>query len=150
MGSLVDELRHEETRNAGMSGAVSELVASVDLMRRGFHVFRALSATAPSDLLVYRGHPNKYRMIDVMRVQVRTARVNGRIISFPLKSTDRGAFDLLALVADDNPVYYLPMLPGSPRCPYGINITQLELLRSWGILHGAGWQGMRPNLEASP
>jgi hypothetical protein len=149
LASLIDPERSSRSTGNATSGAVSELIASADLMRRGYHVFRALSPSCPSDLLVYRYDPDMWRMVEALRVQVRTAWLNGEVIYFRLKESDRGKFDVLALVLNDDRVFYIPMIPGSSACPYGINAGHLQMLRSWGVLRGAGWQGMRPNLQES-
>lgn len=150
MASLTDPERSSRSTGNATVGAVSELVACADLMRRGYHVFRALSPSCPSDLLVYRYDPDRWRMVDALRIQVRTAWTSGEAIHFRLKESDRGKFDVLALVLHDDRVYYAPMIPGSTACPYGINIGHLQMLRSWGVLRGEGWQGMRPNLQDQP
>lgn len=51
--SLIDGIRQQEALMAGAAGAIGELVAATDLMRRGYHVFRAMSPVSPCDLLVY-------------------------------------------------------------------------------------------------
>jgi hypothetical protein len=53
--------------NAGDAGALAELVVTVDLMRRGWHVFRAVSPASPCDLVIVRG-------ATIRRVEVRMAR----------------------------------------------------------------------------
>lgn len=40
---------------AGTQGAVSEMMAAVDLLRRGYEVFRALSPNAGCDLIALKG-----------------------------------------------------------------------------------------------
>jgi hypothetical protein len=129
------------------TGAVGELIASADLLQRGFHVFRALSPSCPCDLLAYRltDSPPFYR------VQVRTARLDrvasgAGTLNFRLKESDAGKFDLLALVVENRDVYYVPMLPDGPECPHAIPSFQLSTLRRWGVLQGLRYQGIRPNL----
>lgn len=61
--------RHFKPQRLGLPsatvGAVGEMVAAVDLMKRGYEVFRALSAACSSDLIALRdGVP--------LRIEVRT------------------------------------------------------------------------------
>jgi len=51
--------------NTGVVGAIGELRVSVDLLQKGCSVFRAVSSSAPCDLLVLRG-------TDFYHVEVRT------------------------------------------------------------------------------
>lgn len=44
----------KNTRNKVIRGAASELVAATHLMRQGYHVFRALSASCPVDMVAWR------------------------------------------------------------------------------------------------
>lgn len=53
--------------NPGDSGALAELIVTADLMRRGWHVFRAVSPASPCDLVIVRGST-------IRRVEVKTAR----------------------------------------------------------------------------
>lgn len=50
----------------GTVGAVGELAATIDLVRRGYEVFRAISPSSSCDLLVLKGGR-------VLRIEVRTA-----------------------------------------------------------------------------
>lgn len=77
-------------------GAIGELRVSVDLMSRGFSVFRALSPTCPADLVALRGGICKL-------VEVKTVTENGGQISRPM--TKGGQFDVLAMVLPDRIVY---------------------------------------------
>jgi len=56
MSSLIDasQAPNIPRLSSGTTGAISELVAAADLMRHGYHVFRALSPNCPSDLVIYR------------------------------------------------------------------------------------------------
>ena len=101
--------------NTGRVGAVSELVACADLMRRGFHVFRSQSPTCPCDLIVYK---NAGRLI---RVEVRTATIHptSGMLSFALDSSDNGRADVYALVVE-NVTGYLPERIIAPDFPFSI------------------------------
>jgi hypothetical protein len=47
-------------------GAASELIASVHLLRQGYHVYRSMAGTAPFDLVAYRDGV-------LLRVEVKSA-----------------------------------------------------------------------------
>lgn len=82
------------------AGSISELRTAVDLMKRGYEVFRAVDASASCDLLILKDQKT-------LRVQVKTSHrlANGRIFQEGLK----GNFDVLALVLPDK-VLYIPDL----------------------------------------
>lgn len=134
----------------GTIGAIGELLASADLMRRGYHVFRALSPACPCDLLAYRASPAGTIIDPILRIQVRTARLvapTGMLV-FPLDEHDKGTFDVLALAVEGDGVYYVPAFTDAPTCPHPISTAQLERLHRWGILRGADhWQGLKPNVQ---
>ena len=72
-------------------GAVHELLVSVDLMRRGFYVFRALSPAGPCDLVAIAKD-------EMYRIEVTTGvRTLAGTLSFRKKS-DRYLYDFLAVV----------------------------------------------------
>lgn len=85
------------------AGAASELRAAADLMLRGFHVFRAMSPSCPCDLVVWR--PSG----PVIRVEVKTARVNSvtGVISF--QKALRNIFDAICHVTPDEVIYEPPI-----------------------------------------
>jgi hypothetical protein len=76
------------------TGAVSELLASADLLRRGYDVFRAVSPQCPCDLVAMRDGV-------CLRVEVRTGTpyLATGTVGVPLRETDR--FDVLAVVVAD-------------------------------------------------
>jgi hypothetical protein len=87
----------------GTVGALHELVVSTELMRRGWHVFRALSPSCPCDLVVYRANSS------MIRVEVRTGhrKVGGGTYS-PLTKKDIGRHDVLAIVTHDGEISFCP------------------------------------------
>ena len=87
---------------SGTVGAISELRAATDLMRRGYHVFRAISPTSPSDLAILKDG-------QLILIEVRTAYWNRARTSrtYP-KALMRS--DAFALVIGDEPVHYEPPL----------------------------------------
>jgi len=84
--------------SSGTVGAINELRASVDLLRRGYSVFRALSPACPCDLVLLRNG-------DVFRVEVTTGHnsSNGRLY-YPKK--DPQLYDILAVVTSDSIIYF--------------------------------------------
>ncbi len=79
-------------------GAINELRVSVDLLRRGYSVFRALSPSCPCDLVLLKDG-------DVFRVEVTTGHnsSNGRLY-YPKK--DPQLYDILAIVTSDSIIYF--------------------------------------------
>lgn len=84
-------------------GAVSELSVCVDLMKRGFHTFRALSAHCPCDLMIFKTNG------PTLRVEVKSGTISadGRRAYVP-PTNDQ--FDVLALVYPDGVIEYRPPL----------------------------------------
>ena len=90
--------------NQGTSGAVSELIACVDLMRRGYHVFRAQSPACPCDLVIMKG-------AHVQRVEVRTGNVNlNGTINYAKHRLEYHEYDILAVVIRGKDIMYIPDL----------------------------------------
>jgi hypothetical protein len=85
-------------QQSACTGAASELLVSVALMRQGYYVFRALDQYAPVDLLAM--HPETR---EVKRVQVKTGRrVRGQVTHKPCSND---AHDLLVVVIGDEIVF---------------------------------------------
>jgi PD-(D/E)XK endonuclease len=87
----------------GTYGALNELIVSVDLINRQFHVFRALSPNAPFDLAVYKD--GKLLRIEVTKGQ---KSASTGTISFPAHVKDK--YDVLAIVFHDNTILYEPSI----------------------------------------
>lgn len=90
-----------------LHGDISELVVSLDLMRRGFHVYRAMGGAAPVDLLAYRlGGP-------IIRVECKTARENahGKPMVKDMDLDDLHHADHVAFVTHAGAIRYWPELP---------------------------------------
>ena len=87
------------------TGAIHELLICVDLMWRGYHVFRAQSPCCPCDVIA---------MIDgdTYKVEVTTGKktMDGRC-SYPRKN-ERYDFDILAVVFRDGDIAYFLNTPG--------------------------------------
>ena len=80
-------------------GAAGELSVSLDLMRRGWDVFRALSPCASCDLVAVRGNVT-------LRVEVKCASVDKDMKAQIAVGRQLGKFDVLAVVSGDGSVYY--------------------------------------------
>lgn len=91
---------------AGDVGALSEMMACADLIRRGFHVFRAVSPSAPCDLVAV-SEAGTYR------VEVKTAgrRANGRVSKPKIAPAVRVRYDVVAYVVHDGEIVYEPEWP---------------------------------------
>lgn len=88
--------------SAGTVGAVHELVVAVDLMRRGYPTFRAMSPASPCDLIFIKGE-------EIKRVEVRTSRktpTGG--LEIRVSPKDAGRYDHYAFVSHDNEIVYVP------------------------------------------
>ena len=78
-------------------GAIAELIVAVDLLRRGYSVFRALSPSCNCDLAVLKNH-------SLCRVEVKSAYLTVRgELSYP--KCDASKFDVIALVRNSQIVY---------------------------------------------
>lgn len=97
--------------STGSTGAVSELMAAIDLTQHGFAVFRALSPASPCDLIALRG-------ADTLRVEVRSGTLYpaSGIVRFGMGPRDAGRQDIFAVVAASGISYFLPdgRTPWSP------------------------------------
>lgn len=90
--------------NHTITGSVSELVVSVDLMRKGYHVFRSMSPHSPCDLVVMKSGV-------VQRIEVRTGTVNlDGTYTYPKHELEKHQYDVLAVVIRGNEVIYTPGL----------------------------------------
>jgi predicted nucleic acid-binding Zn ribbon protein len=83
----------------GTIGALHELVVSAELMRKGFHVFRAQSPSCPCDLIAMNQG-------DILRIEVTTGTyfMNGKT-GFPPRK-DEHKFDILAIVFHDGKILW--------------------------------------------
>jgi hypothetical protein len=87
----------------GTLGALSELLASTDLLAQGFEVFRALSPACSCDLIACRGGLT-------LRIEVRTGQCHKSRIHFARGPGDR--CDHYCVVLHDGRLFYDPPLPG--------------------------------------
>ncbi len=86
---------------AGTVGAIHELLACADLLRKGFDVFRALSPSSSCDAAIIANGK-------LYRIEVTTGcfSASGKI-QHPLK---RNGFDILAIVFKSGEIQYVPSL----------------------------------------
>lgn len=89
--------------NSGNRGAVSELIASADLIQKGFEVFRSVSPTTSCDLIALRNGI-------LFRIEVRTAYRNKVGNLMYAKNQKPGRMDIYAAVCGYE-VIYIPPLP---------------------------------------
>jgi hypothetical protein len=87
----------------GTRGAMSELRVCVDLMARGFHVYRAMSPSCPSDLVVWKERGR------AIRIEVKTARKNMATGNIAYQSSKRNVFEVICYVAFDELIYIPPV-----------------------------------------
>lgn len=86
---------------SGTAGAMCELLVACDLLKRGYHVFRAVSPSCPCDLLVMREGLSA-------RVEVRkvTRRIDGGFPTGVGNTKERSRFDVLARVESNGTIHY--------------------------------------------
>lgn len=86
----------------GTVGAIAELAVSVDLLSRGYEVFRALSPHCSCDLAINLGG----RLI---RVEVRTGRLNSTGgLTYGKFERDMGRQDIYAVRTKEGEITYFP------------------------------------------
>jgi len=87
------------------TGAISELLVCIDLIRRSYYVFRSLTSNCPCDLLAMKDGK-------VLKIEVKTAsksKVTGKILP-DFTKLPWHEFDVFAAVIDGE-VQYIPELP---------------------------------------
>lgn len=94
--------------SSGKRGALSELLVSADLIERGYDVFRAVSQSAPCDLVAMRGD-------NIFRIEVRTSNKKAEGLMCSILERDYGRADVFAIVARGGSITYYPeIMPGIP------------------------------------
>ena len=84
----------------GTVGAISELIVTVDMLKRGFEVFRAVSAHCSCDLAALKDGK-------LLRIEVKTSyRTKNTIV----RENDEHKADILALVLRGCEIVYKPAL----------------------------------------
>jgi hypothetical protein len=113
--------------STGTTGAIAEMVVCVDLLRRGWAAFRAVSPSCPCDVIAMRDS-------QVHRIEVRTGHREGprRSVAVPLREADRGRFDILAVILGGQVMYLPDFVDVGPTFP--IAETPLRRLVEWGVV----------------
>ena len=88
----------------GTTGAISELRVAIDLMSKGYNVFRALSPNSPCDLAILKDK-------QLLRIEVRTSHLTKSGIPYRSKG-DGSLADIWAWVTSQD-IIYEPELPKS-------------------------------------
>jgi hypothetical protein len=90
--------------SSGTMGAITELMVSTDLLRRGWEVFRAMSPACSADLVISKKGVT-------LRIEVRTGyiRPNGTIY-WPKKGTVPDHYAVVVMALDER-IRYEPELP---------------------------------------
>ena len=89
----------------GTIGATSELAVCVDLMHKGWHVFRATSPNAPVDLVgLFKLDDDEY--FHVVHIEVKTGKWWKGNLQYAKPRNSH--WDLLAVVVRDDIHYFLP------------------------------------------
>lgn len=100
----IDKYRDKNPVGLGRNnttGAISELRVAVDLLAKGYNVFRALSPSCPCDLVILNNN-------DILRVEVTTGKYSpSGIIQYPSHNPE--LYDILAVVSHDR-IHYFPDL----------------------------------------
>ena len=97
-------------------GAISELWVAADLLSRGFHVFRSLSAHCPCDLVAFHEYTGLF-----LRLEVKTGPQKPDSCLNVVGNSRR--YHVLASVLKDGDIRYLPNLkdpvlePKVIKCP---------------------------------
>lgn len=84
-------------KTSGTTGAISELRVAVDLMARGYHIFRAESPHCPCDLVAFRDS-------QMFKIEVRTIRRNssGTIPQSAYRESEGGVVNCFAFIFKDD------------------------------------------------
>lgn len=94
------------------TGAASEMMACIDLIKKGFTVFRAVSPSASCDLIAIAADGS------IVRIEVKTgyyAKSGAVTFRHPKRPE---LYDVLVIVIHkENEVIYRPEISGQPRVP---------------------------------
>lgn len=87
--------------NTSCTGAISEFAVTNDLLAKGYYVFRSVSASAPFDLIAYRGDT-------ILKIEVKTSRVYLNTGAINMTTSVSGQQDIIAYsVIDEGYIVYL-------------------------------------------
>src|SRR5690349_5696091 len=106
-------LPDREAACQGRIGAISEMLVSLDLMNKGYEVFRPMSPHACCDIVAIKGKR-------IVRLEVKTGAElrNGTITKTTIRN--RGSFDILATVVRGKRIIYDPTLDGGMASNSGV------------------------------
>lgn len=89
----------------GTLGSIAELAVGVELMRKGYHVFRALSSHGPADLVALKGS-------EVRIIEVRTGHLNTKgVLSSFGKRCHETATEVAVYVPEDRSIHFYNVHP---------------------------------------
>lgn len=89
--------------NTGVVGGMHELLVCVDLLKRGWYVYRSVTQSAPFDLMAFfEGKPYS------IEVTTGSYSSRGEVTHAP---KDFSTFNYLAVVTRDGKIFYEPPLP---------------------------------------
>lgn len=98
------ELKSTSEVFSGTIGAMSELLVCVELLNRGYEVFRAMSPSSSCDLIAFNG-------ASCIRVEVKTSSErNGKHCKPAIKQSSK-AYDCLAFMVRDVGILFDPEMP---------------------------------------
>ena len=99
--SFLDNPENKPRISDASLGAAHELMVCVDLLKRGHGVFRSQSPACPCDLVVSISGK-------LYRIEVRTGSMSANTgkLYFAFKESDRGKFDILAVVRHGGEIIY--------------------------------------------
>ena len=89
----------------GTVGAMAELIVSIDLMKKGFSVFRAMSPACNFDLVALKDEI-------LYSFEVRTGYRNkvNNTVNYPKKKEDKAQYYSVVLHQENDAVHYFPEL----------------------------------------
>jgi len=91
-------------KTSGDKGAAAELLVCADLLAKGLHVYRAVSPSAPADLVVL-GNNGAIENVLLVEVKSRQYLADGTPNN-NIKTAGSGKFDILAMVMPDGKIIY--------------------------------------------
>ncbi len=101
---LNPHVKNSNVHTSITTGAISELITSVDLLSKGYAVFRALSSSCPCDLIILKNGT-------VLKIEVRTTHINpsGKMARSTNKKDNKLNIDHYARVLPHTVVYEPPL-----------------------------------------
>lgn len=94
--------RKRPPHNTAIVGAMSELTVALDLLERGFHVFRSVAPVSLCDFVIVKPGDTP------QRVEVKTAYKSPTTGTLTHPKADPATYDILALVVQHREITYIP------------------------------------------